>query len=364
MSDSQTHTTPGSAPLAEVAWRCPSNIALVKYWGKYGVQLPKNPSLSFTLQSAYTDMHIVCTQGTSQGNIEVDFLFEGQAKPSFGDKIEKFLHQHQERFAFLNGHHLRITSSNSFPHSTGIASSASSMGALALCLMSLRQRLDTEPLDDEAFFREASDIARLASGSACRSVYGGVTVWGKHEDVPGSSNTFAVPVNQAIHPVFKDFKNAILIVSSAEKAVSSRAGHALMDGHPMAEARFAQAHQHLKSLLQAMQSGDLSEFIEIVENEALSLHGLMMNSKPSFILMHPNTLALIEKIRKFREDSKISICFTLDAGPNIHLLYPESGLSEAQREAVQYFITHELQALCEQEIIIADSVGSGPQRLI
>jgi diphosphomevalonate decarboxylase len=162
-----------------------------------------------------------------------------------------------------------------------------------------------------------------------------------------------------IHPVFKTYRDAILIVSGETKAVSSRAGHALMEGNPYATARYAQANENIKNLLVALKSGDLDTFINITESEALQLHALMMCSNPSFILMKPNTLHLINEIRAFREETKIPLCFTLDAGPNVHLLYPES-----EAEKVDGFIKNELVKYCVDGRWIADRVGDGPKKLL
>ncbi|HSV75642.1 MAG TPA: hypothetical protein VLH37_01295, partial [Bacteroidales bacterium] len=152
--------------------------------------------------------------------------------------------------------------------------------------------------------------------------------------------------------------DAILIADDSEKSVSSSQGHALMQNHPYRETRIAQAEKNINNLLHALKTGDESLFVEIVENEALSLHGLMMTSNPGFVLMKPATLAMIEKIRNFRKGTGINICFTLDAGPNIHLVYLEK-----DRQAVSEFIDKELAGLCKNGNWIDDMVGPGPVKL-
>ena len=139
----------------------------------------------------------------------------------------------------------------------------------------------------------------------------------------------------------------------------SRAGHALMEGNPYAPARYAQANENIKNLITALKSGDLDTFIIITESEALQLHALMMCSSPSFILMKPNTLGIINEIRAFRNETQIPLCFTLDAGPNVHLLYPES-----EAEKVKHFINDRLTAYCVDNKWIADRVGDGPKKLL
>jgi len=337
-------------------WRSPSNIALVKYWGKHGIQLPNNSSLSFTLTHAYTETTLHGTPKEKQDDrISVTMLFEGHEVPKFTEKIERLFDTLREHFPFIAAYHWHIVSRNSFPHSTGIASSASSMSALALCLCSTEQKIQGREHHDEAFFRKASVIARLGSGSACRSVYPELALWGKLDSIPGSSDEYALPMEEHLHPVFRGMRDAILIVSSAEKSVSSRAGHALMENNPYAAPRYVQANAHIETLLSALQNGDFDAFGRIVEKEALTLHALMMMSAPSFLLMRPHTLTIIEQVRAWREENNVPLYFTLDAGPNVHLLYP------AEEEGrVETFIQDQLLQYCEEQQWIMDEVGTGP----
>ena len=340
-----------------VGWQCPSNIALVKYWGKRGKQLPQNPSISFTLSKCCTETFVEFEKADRFG---FSFFFEGKENPAFGAKIEKFLMDNQAFFPFINQLNLKVESCNSFPHSSGIASSASSMSAFVMCLLELKRSLSLSkgrPIDMD--LQKASYFSRLASGSAARSVFPAMALWGKTEVYEGSSDEYAVSLADDIHPVFKTYHDSILIVSGETKSVSSRAGHALMEGNPYAPARYAQANENIKNLLSALKSGDLDSFINITESEALQLHALMMCSNPSFILMKPNTLNIINEIRGFREETKIPLCFTLDAGPNVHLLYPDS-----DAEKVKHFINNNLTAYCVDNKWIADRVGDGPKKLL
>ena len=124
----------------------PSNIAIVKYWGKHGNQLPNNPSISFTLSNCFTETKITYNNIDSQffkssdSQISLDFFFEGKENQAFKDKIEKFILKNEQYFSFLKGLHLNIESRNSFPHSSGIASSASSMSALVMCLLGIKYK--------------------------------------------------------------------------------------------------------------------------------------------------------------------------------------------------------------------------------
>ena len=248
-----------------------------------------------------------------------------------------------ERYTFLKKLKLRIKSTNTFPHSAGIASSASSMSALALCLLSVEEKLFGKSRED-AFVREASELARLASGSACRSLYGGYVVWGALANVEGSNDRFAIPVTGNIHPV-----------STSKKPVLSRTGHAFMDTHPFAEARYRMAARNADQMVGALQQGDIETFIRITEQEALTLHSLMMSSSRPYLLIKPNTVKLIDLIRNFRKTTGVPVCFTLDAGPNVHILYPAE-----YQVRIKDWIGNELSPLLENGLWLDDEIGPGP----
>ncbi|TDE31244.1 diphosphomevalonate decarboxylase [Flavobacterium ranwuense] len=334
-------------------WSAPSNIALVKYWGKKDNQIPANPSVSFTLNNCKTITKLAFAKKQNDGTFSFDLLFEGQPKEDFKPKIQKFLERIEIYLPFLKDYHFTIDTENTFPHSSGIASSASGMAALAMNLMSIEKALYPE-MTEEYFYQKASLLARLGSGSACRSVKGSVVVWGNHTNISGSSDLFGVEFPNAIHANFKNFQDTILLVDKGEKKVSSTVGHDLMHNHPFAERRFAQAHENLDQLITIFESGDLEEFIKIVESEALTLHAMMMTSMPYFILMKPNTLEIINAIWKFRNETKIPVCFTLDAGANVHVLYPEN-----VAKTVLQFIKNELVGYCQNGQYICDEIGNG-----
>ncbi|HNF49664.1 MAG TPA: hypothetical protein PLF48_09815 [Chitinophagales bacterium] len=343
----------------KTTWRSPSNIALIKYWGKHGRQLPRNASISFTLSQAYTETSLLFEKKKETSDaISLEFLFEQKKQEAFEIKLKKYLTEMLEFIPVLSQYHLRIQSSNSFPHSTGIASSASSMSALAMCLTDMENEILHPETETSLRLQKASKLARLGSGSACRSIYPSMAVWGKHPHIPDSADEYAIPYTDHIHPVFKTYKDAILIVSSTEKEVSSRAGHALMENNYFASSRYRQADDNMSEIIIALKSADLEHFCEIVENEALTLHALMMASQPSFMLLKPNTLKIIDLLKTFRKENNVPLCFTLDAGPNLHLLYPQEYALQAET-----FIEQELLGYCENRKVIYDSVGIGPEKI-
>jgi len=333
-------------------WKCPSNIALVKYWGKSDFQKPVNPSLSFVLQNAFTETSVELHK---DGDQKVEYYFEGVVS-SFGDRIEKYLNHVSGQLPWVNKYNFRIYSHNSFPHSAGIASSASSFGALALCLTELDFVHSGKVTDSPEFWQKASELARMGSGSACRSVYPGFSIWGNTQLFESCSDNYAIPLSNGIHPVFSGLRDAILMVDSGTKEVSSSVGHGLMDEHHYQRSRIAQAHENINELYLALITGDQEKFMAVVENEALSLHAMMMTSNPSFLLLKPNSLELINLIRRFRKESHVPVCFTIDAGPNIHMLYFHENEPD-----VKAFIKRELLAFCENGKWIDDQIGAGPE---
>lgn len=340
----------------QVSWRSPSNLAIIKYWGKYGTQLPKNPSISFTLKNAYTETILAYSpKKSTEQNISLQLNFNGEKNEVFQQKMLRYFESLAAIFPFLRQLDLTIHTTNSFPHSTGIASSASGMSAIALCLCSLENRFFNTLSNSSEFYKKASYLSRLGSGSACRSVYPKMALWGESREVADSSNLYAVPMEGQIHPVFQTYHDDILIISKKEKSVSSRAGHELMEGNIYAENRYAQARQRLHNLLHILKTGEVDAFGAIAEAEALTLHALMMVSEPPYVLIKPNTLKAIDAIKNYRQTTKQPLYFSLDAGPNLHLLYPDTIKND-----VQHFIRGELSEYCEQQQWIEDEAGEGP----
>lgn len=341
----------------KVTWESPSNIALIKYWGKKKDQIPENPSISFTLNNCKTITSLTFSKKETTTNFEFEVYLDGEKKNDFKPKIETFFSRVEVYLPFLRSYKFKIETKNTFPHSSGIASSASGMSALALCLMSLKRQLNPD-MPDAYFNKKASFLARLGSGSACRSIEGDLIVWGRTDEIEGSTDLFGVKYPYKIHENFKQYQDTILLVDKGEKQVSSTVGHNLMHNHPYAKNRFQQAHDNFKVLKPILESGNLEAFIQLIESEALTLHAMMMASMPYFILMKPNTLEIMNKIWKFRQETGLHISFTLDAGANVHVLYPKNEAS-----VILKFIKNELVAYCQNGHYICDQIGFGAKQL-
>ncbi len=338
------------------SWQSPSNIALVKYWGKKGPQLPANPSISFTLDNAITSTQIEAIHSENQNQVSIEFYFEDAKNPAFESKILAYLDIVRSEFYWLANHQLIIHSKNTFPHSSGIASSASAFSALALCLCDLHAQITGETFPN--FYEKASHWARIGSGSACRSVYGGFNLWGHSNNILNSSDLHAINIDENVHDNFKTLTDTILIVEKGKKSVSSTQGHALLKEHPFAQLRYQLANENTNQLLSILKSGEIKDFIGLVEAEALMLHALMMTSPTPFILIKPNTLAVLEKIWEFRNQTDLNLLFTLDAGANVHLIS-----TAEHNEQVQNFVKNELVGYCQNGLYFCNAIGQGPKNI-
>ena len=281
----------------------------------------------------------------------VQTFLEGNEEKKFAEKIEKYFKNIEKYLPWILKGKFIIKTENTFPHSSGIASSASGFGAIAKCLMALDEKFSSENQQPTTDNQKASFLARLGSGSACRSLYNGLIVWGKTEEVKGSSDLFAVPYsNDEIHPIFKNFNDWVLLIHEGEKSVSSTVGHGLMNSNPYAERRFQEAHENFEKLKNILVAGDLDGFIKLTEHEALTLHAMMMMSEPAFILMKTGTLEVINKIWEFRRITSLPLFFTLDAGANVHLLFP----NHLEQDKIENFINQELLPLTQKGGVVKD----------
>ncbi|MBE0647119.1 MAG: diphosphomevalonate decarboxylase [Bacteroidales bacterium] len=346
---------PGRLPGQIVSgWQSPSNIALIKYWGKRPGQLPISPSLSMTLENAYTQTILTATLGDSGRS---NLIINNDPAHPFLPKLNIFLNWMIAEIPVLKNYQFSVSTQNSFPHSTGIASSASGLSAFTLCLLSFAAEAISLQIPQPHLMHQASFASRMGSGSACRSLFGGFVVWGKTEEISCASDLEALPINEVIHPDLHSFQDAILVISRKPKILSSSRGHETMNSHPFVAGRINQAKDHFSGMLKALKTGDLEQVGWLAEAEALSLHALLMSSPGGAVLLEPGTLEVIQKIRGARSHG-LPVFFTLDAGPNVHLLYPE-----ADRIAVNTFIEAELTPYCQDGFWIADRCGEGPREI-
>ncbi len=336
----------------KITYSSPSNIAIIKYWGKEpGDQIPMNPSLSMTLDKcrSFTTVEYEVKKGA---DFSVEVIFEGKRSTEIEAKLQRWFTKISYFFSWLNYTRLRVESHNNFPHSAGIASSASGMSTLAMCLSAIDGHVRN---DETQNLQLQSNISRLGSGSASRSVMGPWVMWGKSEEFADASDEYAVVVPD-VHADFLKLHDTIIVVDKTPKAISSRDGHTLMEGHPWRRGRIEQANQNLRELIKALKSGDWKLFQKIAENEALSLHALMLASEGGMMLWKGNTVDWMHYIRAERQRKGIPMAFTLDAGANLHLLYPD----EARKDVLQMLGDSPVNHI----EFIHDQTGYGPEKLL
>ncbi len=349
------HTVP-SLPERTItaSWESPSNIAFIKYWGKKEGQLPLNPSLSMTLDKAVSRTKV--TARFINGYKGIQAINSDPTHPFIG-KLSKLLQKVEEEVPFLDRISFLIDTENTFPHSTGIASSASGISAFSLCLLSILENISGISIPERERKNVVSQVSRWGSGSACRSIYGGFTIWGEVANLPGSTDEYAIPINDVIHASLSDLQDAILVVSGKPKDVSSSAGHSLMNNHPYASGRLLQVKDHFTKAVTALSTGDFERLGEVSESEAISLHALIMTSHGNPILFQPGTIGIMKKVQQLRQ-SGYPVFFTIDAGANVHLIYPGK-----EKDSILAVIQSELLPFCENGKIIYDGCGRGPVQL-
>jgi len=279
-----------------------SNIAFLKYWGKtdFEQNIPLNDSLSMTLSDAITT-----TTVEWDSELSVDELYLNGERVLDGRlvRVSRYLDRIREQYYRLPA---RVASVNSFPAGTGIASSASAFAALATASLGAFG----EEMPDE---RELTRWARRGSGSASRSIQGGFVQWHGGRDDESSYS------EQLCSEAHWDLRDLVVIVSKAPKAISSSEGHKIASRHPWMAARQESLPERLLAMKGAIARRDFSTFGALVEHEALELHAIMMSGQPSALYLQGETIRLIHALQGWRNDG-LNVWFTLDAGPNLHVL--------------------------------------------
>ena len=287
------------------------NIAFIKYWGKADerLNLPANPSLSMNLAALTTVTTVEFEPG-----LPADVVTVGD-QPLAGQSLARVT-AHLDRVRAQAGisERARVASCSDFPAGTGLASSASGFAALSLAAT----RAAGLHLDEAALSR----LARLGSGSACRSVPAGFSLWEGYRD----ETSFA---RQVAPPEHWDLQDLIAIVSYEHKAVGSYDGHTVAPTSPLHRARLAAVPGLLAGVRSAIEARDLALLGAAAEADALAMHGVMMTSTPSLLYWLPATVAVLLAVRAWREEG-LGVYLTLDAGPNVHCLCQAADAAEVE----------------------------------
>lgn len=325
-------------PRAKATYRVGSNIAFIKYWGVADVSLnlPLTNSISMTLADAHTTTTVAWDQRGQLREDEIT-LDDKRLSPAAAERLIR----HLDRIREIAGvdHRAQVCSRNNFPMASGIASSASGFAALTVAAWAALG-LEIDPT-------QLSAIARRGSGSASRSLFGGFVEWERGSD---DATSVAHPLYPAEHWHLYDL---VAVVSGAAKAVSSEAGHRLVDTSPLLAGRLASVPVQLEGVRQAIAERNLAQLGPLIEQDALAMHAVMMTSQPSLLYWQPGTLEILHAVRRWRADG-LAVYFTIDAGPNVHLICePQTVDTVAQL----------LRDLPSVEQVIISGPGPGPQAL-
>ena len=318
----------------KATYRVGSNIAFIKYWGvaDAAINLPLNNSISLTLADAHTTTTVAWGIAGESDEITLD------GKRLTGRASERLV-RHLDRLRALAGVDARaqVVSRNNFPLAAGIASSASGFAALTVAgCAALGLGLNNTQL---------SALARLGSGSASRSLFGGFVEWQAGQD---HASSVAHPLFPPAHWALYDL---VAVVSGSEKAVSSEAGHRLAATSPLLSGRAASLATALPAVRQAIAQRDLACLGPVIEQDALAMHAVMMTGDPSLLYWQPGTLEVLHAVRRWRGEG-LPVYFTIDAGPNVHLICEEQDAASVEQL---------LKTLPSVQQIITSRPGSGPQ---
>lgn len=335
--------TKDPSPALSAAACAGSNIAFVKYWGVRkeppDAGQPLNPSISMTLREAVTTTRVTFRPG---GPPERDALIlnERPGPPEALVRVTRVLDEVRRRAGLRAP--AEVVSANNFPTSTGVASSASGFAALALAAAAAAG-LPCAPQD-------LVDLAHTGSGSACRSLYGGYVLW----DASSGREAGATSVRQIVAEDYWPLVDLVAVVSRRAKKVPSTEGHLLAWSSPFLEARLSQARTAARIVEKAILDRDFETLCRAMEAETLSMHAVMMTSQPALLYWLPETVAVMGKVRSLREQGGIPCAFTIDAGPNVHVI----ALPEAAPE-----VRRELEAVPGVEEVLFCTTGGGPRLL-
>lgn len=291
-----------------MTWRAqaPSNLALIKYMGKTDASnQPLNTSLSWTMSNLISE--VVLTESAQTQWRPLDPVHGTQSMSLSETGRNKFL----KHFDFLcrqwgvEGSY-EIASRNNFPSDCGLASSASSFAALTLATYKLACERGSKWLDLNQ--NQLAALSRQGSGSSCRSFFAPWAIWDEQ-----GARAIELPVKEIIHHV--------VVVSRDKKGVSSSQAHQRVQASPLLKGRAERAHERLHLLLNAFEDSDWRSAYEVVWGEFWDMHVLFETSSPPFGYMTARSLAVLEWCRAYWDQHDDGPLVTMDAGPNVHVLF-------------------------------------------
>jgi len=303
--------------MKKITAKAPSNIAFIKYWGKADpkLRLPLSNSISMNLSNIYTITTVEFLKELKRDQVEMDGEMLRQ------EEITRVV-KHLDRVRDLAGIKLRakVKTKNNFPKGTGVASSASGFAALSLAA--------SRAAGLKLSKRKLSILARLGSGSACRSIPDGLVEWRKGKD-GNSSYSYSL-----YSPKYWSLVDIVAVVDAREKKISSTKGHGLAKESPFFTARVNGLEQKLKIIKKTIKDRDFDKFGEILEKEALNMHAVMMTSIPPLLYWQGKTIEIMQAIKRWRQEG-IKSYFTIDAGPTVHVICLRKDVLSIKRKLSQ-----------------------------
>jgi diphosphomevalonate decarboxylase len=287
--------------------KAPANIALIKYMGKApgNQNMPLNASLSYTLPHLLT--HVELEKHAKQDNWAPLTLDKNKPAHVFSaaaqERFLKHLNLIKQHFNYTG--YFTVRSANNFPHGTGLASSASSFSALTQAAVQACTAATNTPIPS---IEAQAGLSRLGSGSSCRSFFEPWALWDQDRVSP-----IMLPYPELMHQV--------VLVHTTEKKISSSEAHRRVACLPDYPARQIRAEKNLTALLDAFQTQDWTAAYQICWREFEDMHALFSSSSPSFSYITQETQTILNMLSKHWEDHGDGPLVTMDAGPNIHLLY-------------------------------------------
>jgi diphosphomevalonate decarboxylase len=315
----------------------PANIAFIKYWGMRDAAriLPYNGSISLNLDACLTTTSVVFDPTWDEDLVTLHFY--QQEPQTAGGRARERVVAHLDRIRTIAGVTTRahVTSSNNFPADAGIASSAAAFAALTLAT-SAALGLD---LDE----RELSRLTRRSgSGSAGRSIPTGYVEWYNGDDNGSFAESLAPPKHW-------DLADIVAVVDTSAKKIGSAENHLLAITSPYFKVRLEGIEQRLNATREAIARRDLTLLGETMETDAVSMHVVCMTQNPPSFYWSAGTMAVIQAVRTWRAEG-LEAYFTIDAGPNVHVICAGSDRAEVQRR---------LEALSEVSFTLANGPGAG-----
>lgn len=290
----------------------PANIAFIKYWGRKDdkLRLPANNSLSMNMSGIETTTTVEFGESEQDTVIIDGHLVKGQEQ----ERVISFIDRVRQEVGVTEP--VRVQSKNSFPRSAGLASSASGFAALALAT--------TAALHQELTEQELSSLARLGSGSACRSIPDGFVEW-----VAGDSHESSYAYS-LYPPSYWDIVDVIALTDYSPKDVGSTTGHVAAQESPFYQVRLDHVEDHLKLAKRAFAAKDFPALGEVIEKDSLSMHAVMMTSNPHLYYWNGVTLNILKSLQQWRADNLLAYA-TIDAGPNVHVICQQQDQDEVIR---------------------------------